>query len=124
VLIAEDGVDNQRLLSFLLRKAGADVEVVDNGQDAMQRALAAQQEGRPFAVILMDMQMPVMDGYTSASRLREAGYGGVIIALTAHTMAGDRDRCLESGCNDYATKPIHGAKLISLILAAQTAVEK
>jgi CheY-like chemotaxis protein len=121
VLIAEDGIDNQRLLSFLLRKAGADVEVVGNGQDAMQRALAAQQEGRPFAVILMDMQMPVMDGYTSASRLRAAGYSGVIIALTAHTMAGDRDRCLTAGCDDYATKPIHGSKLISLIVASQSA---
>jgi PAS domain S-box-containing protein len=124
VLIAEDGIDNQRLLSFLLRKGGAEVEVVDNGEDAMQRALAARQEGRPFAVILMDMQMPVMDGYTSASKLREAGYGGVIIALTAHTMAADRDRCLAAGCNDYATKPIHGSKLISLILTAQSAAPK
>ncbi|HEV8002904.1 MAG TPA: ATP-binding protein [Planctomycetaceae bacterium] len=121
VLIAEDGIDNQRLLSFLLRKAGAEVEVVDNGLAAMQRALAAQQEGKPFAVILMDMQMPVMDGYTSTSKLRAAGYPGVILALTAHTMAGDRERCLAAGCDDYATKPIHGAKLISLILSSQNA---
>jgi CheY-like chemotaxis protein/anti-sigma regulatory factor (Ser/Thr protein kinase) len=121
VLIAEDGIDNQRLLSFLLRKAGAEVEVVDNGLAAMQRALGAQQEGKPFAVILMDMQMPVMDGYTSTSKLRVAGYPGVIIALTAHTMAGDRERCLAAGCDDYATKPIHGAKLISLILSSQGA---
>ena len=121
VLIAEDGVDNQRLLSFLLRKAGAEVEVVDNGRTAMERALAAKQEGKPYAVILMDMQMPVMDGYTSASNLRAAGYSGVIIALTAHTMAGDREKCLAAGCDEYATKPIHGAKLISLILASQGA---
>jgi PAS domain S-box-containing protein len=121
VLIAEDGIDNQRLLSFLLRKAGADVEVVDDGLAAMQRALAAQQAGKPFAVILMDMQMPIMDGYTSTSKLRAAGYPGVIIALTAHTMAGDRERCLKAGCDDYATKPIQGAKLISLIHSSHRA---
>jgi len=121
VLVAEDGIDNQRLLSFLLKKAGAEVEVVDNGRSAMERALAAQREGNPFAVILMDMQMPVMDGYTSTSQLRAAGYQGTIIALTAHTMSGDRERCLAAGCNDYATKPIHGSKLISLVLAAQRA---
>jgi PAS domain S-box-containing protein len=119
VLIAEDGIDNQRLISFLLRKAGADVAVVDNGQVAMEQALAAQAEGNPFAVILMDMQMPVMDGYTSTSKLRAAGYSGVIIALTAHTMSGDQQRCLDAGCDNYATKPIHGAKLISLILSSQ-----
>jgi PAS domain S-box-containing protein len=118
VLVAEDGVDNQRLLSYLLRKAGADVEVVDNGQQAMDRALAAERAEKPFAVILMDMQMPVMDGYTSTSQLRAAGYRGVIIALTAHTMAGDRERCLSAGCDEYATKPIHAAKLISLIHAS------
>ncbi len=118
VLVAEDGVDNQRLLSFLLRKAGADVDVVDNGQAAMDRALAAERAETPFAVILMDMQMPVMDGYTSTAQLRAAGYRGVILALTAHTMAGDRDRCLAAGCDDYATKPIHAARLISLIHAS------
>jgi CheY-like chemotaxis protein len=122
VLIAEDGVDNQRLLSFLLRKAGAEVEVVDNGLAAMERATEAQREGKPFAVILMDMQMPVMDGYTSTSKLRAAGYAGVIIALTAHTMAGDRERCLDAGCDNYATKPIHGSQLISLILSANPAI--
>jgi CheY-like chemotaxis protein len=103
VLVAEDGIDNQRLISFLLKKAGAEVVVVDNGQVAMEQALAAQAEGKPFAVILMDMQMPVMDGYTSTSRLRAAGYAGVIIALTAHTMSGDQQRCLDAGCDNYAT---------------------
>jgi PAS domain S-box-containing protein len=119
VLVAEDGIDNQRLISYMLKKAGAEVEVVDNGLAAMERALTAQQEGRGFAVVLMDMQMPMMDGYTSTSRLRAAGYQGVIIALTAHTMTGDREKCLAAGCNDYATKPIHGAKLIALIQSAQ-----
>jgi len=121
VLVAEDGIDNQRLLSFLLRKAGAEVEVADNGLAAMDKALAAKRDDKEFAVILMDMQMPVMDGYTSTANLRAAGYRGVIIALTAHTMTGDSERCLAAGCDDYATKPIHGAKLISLIVSAQSA---
>jgi PAS domain S-box-containing protein len=121
VLVAEDGIDNQRLLTFLLRKAGAQVEVADNGLAAQEKAMAAQREGKEFAVILMDMQMPVRDGYTCTSNLRAAGYRGVIIALTAHTMTGDRERCLAAGCDDYTTKPIHGAKLISLIVSAQRA---
>jgi CheY-like chemotaxis protein len=121
VLVVEDGIDNQRLLSFLLRKAGAEVEVADNGLAAMDKALAAKRDGKEFAVIVMDMQMPVMDGCTSTANLRAAGYRGVIIALTAHTMTGDSERCLAAGCDDYATKPIQGAKLISLIVSAQSA---
>ena len=115
ILLAEDGVDNQRLVSFIFKKAGADVTVVENGQAAMERALEARDAGKPFDVILMDIQMPVMDGYTATSRLREAGYRGVIIGLTAHTMSKDRDKCLAAGCDDYATKPIDRAKLIALV---------
>lgn len=115
LLLAEDGVDNQRLITRILEKAGASVTVVNDGRAALDAALESRAAGRPFDLVLMDMQMPVMDGYTAARQLREAGYTGVIVALTAHAMSGDRDRCLAAGCDEYATKPIDRAALINLL---------
>jgi CheY-like chemotaxis protein len=115
VLLAEDGVDNQRLISYVLRKAGADVTLTDNGHAAVELTLAAAAEGRPFDLVLMDMQMPMLDGYSATRLLRSRGYQGPIVALTAHAMAGDRDKCLEAGCDDYATKPIDRPKLLGLV---------
>jgi CheY-like chemotaxis protein len=115
VLLAEDGVDNQQLLSAYLRRAGCDVVLAENGRIACDKAAAASASGSDFDVILMDMQMPELDGYGAASLLRARGHQGVIIALTAHAMSEDRDKCLQSGCTDYLTKPISRRTLLAAL---------
>ena len=112
VLLAEDGLDNQRLISHVLRKAGAEVSVVADGRQALEAAIQSRESGRPHDVILMDMQMPVMDGYEATRRLRDAAWTGPIIALTANAMTGDREKCLAAGCDDFLTKPISRPTLL------------
>jgi CheY-like chemotaxis protein len=115
VLVAEDGVDNQRLISHILRRAGAEVVIADNGRRALE-LVAQHQSTKPFDLVLMDMQMPELDGYAATRLLRERGFQAPIIALTAHAMAEDREKCLAAGCSDYASKPIDRALLISKCL--------
>lgn len=114
VLLAEDGLDNQRLIALVLKKAGLEVDLAENGKEAYERASAAAGQGRPYDLILMDMQMPVLDGYDATQQLRSEGYGGPIVALTAHTAKGDQQRCLDVGCDDYSTKPINRQELVAL----------
>jgi signal transduction histidine kinase/FixJ family two-component response regulator len=115
VLLAEDGMDNQRLISWVLQIAGATVVLAENGEQAIQKYHESLATGQPFHCILMDMQMPVLDGYEAVSRLREANCRVPIVALTAHAMQGDREKCLAAGCDDYATKPIDRHELARLV---------
>jgi|GEM_PF-4430788 len=112
ILLAEDGPDNQRLIALLLRKAGADVTVVENGRLAFQAVMIAPLD-EPFDVVLMDMQMPELDGYGATRKLRKEGLRLPVIALTAHAMDADRQRCLDAGCDDYVTKPIDRGVLLN-----------
>jgi signal transduction histidine kinase/DNA-binding NarL/FixJ family response regulator len=117
ILLAEDSVDNQTLLRTVLGNAGAEVEIVENGRLALDRA----QTGT-YGVVLMDMNMPEMDGYEATRTLRDRGYQGPILALTSNAMAGDSERCLSAGCDAHLPKPIDRKQLIETV--AQYAVSK
>jgi two-component system, sensor histidine kinase len=113
VLLVEDGSVNRKLISIMLRTAGIDVTTAENGQVGVQLATTSF-----FDVILMDMQMPVMDGYTAARTLRDVGMRVPIVALTAHALAEDRQKCLRAGCSGYLSKPIRSHDLLRAIADA------
>ena len=110
ILVAEDCQTNQALMKLLLERMGFEVTIAQDGNDAVQKALAQQ-----FDLILMDMQMPDMNGYEAATKLRKEGYETPIIALTANAMRGDKKKCIDAGCNDYLSKPIDRNKLLKII---------
>jgi CheY-like chemotaxis protein/HPt (histidine-containing phosphotransfer) domain-containing protein len=106
----DDGEENRELLTLVLKEVGVDVETADNGKRAVDLAIA-----QPFDVILLDMQMPIMDGYTAARALRDQGYERPIIALTANAMMGDEDKCLDAGCSGFLPKPIDMDRLFQTL---------
>ena len=118
VLLVEDGDINRRLIHLVLRRHQCEVVDAENGQVGVELALAGQ-----FDVILMDMQMPVKDGYTATSELRMHGITIPIIALTAHAMNGDEERCRQAGCSGYLSKPIDELRLIQKLAEVTTATQ-
>jgi CheY-like chemotaxis protein len=112
VLVVDDRREIRFLSKTILTKAGATVAEAGDGSEAVQYVRQSTARGDPPELILLDMQMPVLDGYQSATQFRQMGYGGSIIALTADAMEGDMTRCLECGCNDYLSKPIDAAELV------------
>jgi CheY-like chemotaxis protein len=115
VLLAEDGLDNRRLLSALLHKMGINPETAENGAIALPRFQAAQDSGEAFDLILIDMQMPELDGYGATRALRGQGAAVPIIALTADATGGDREKCLKAGCTEFLTKPVQRARFYEIL---------
>jgi two-component system sensor histidine kinase/response regulator len=115
VLLAEDNAVNRALAARLLEKRGHTVVPVENGREALEAV-----EKQSYDLILMDVQMPEMDGFeaTTAIRARESGTGRriPIVAMTAHALKGDRERCLAAGMDDYISKPIRAQELLDVIL--------
>jgi CheY-like chemotaxis protein len=125
VLLAEDGEDNQRLLMAFLKQAGLQVTLAVDGAEAVRLSKEADYG---YDLILMDMHMPIMDGYQATGALRQAGYAKPIIAVTANAGSEDRAKCLAAGCTDYLSKPVSRQVLLKTcagyVGAAAPAVER
>jgi CheY-like chemotaxis protein len=116
VLLVEDVPDVCVALRYILRWMNLESDVADSGDLACEMAEKSRADGRPYDLILMDIQMPGMNGYGATRWLRQHGWEGPIVALTAHALVGDREKCLEAGCNDYIAKPITGSGLRNALL--------
>ncbi|MBI4606278.1 MAG: response regulator [Planctomycetes bacterium] len=112
VLVVDDGTDNRKLFRHHVESSGAEVEVAENGREAVERARAAS-----FDLVLMDVQMPVLDGFEALREIRSLGIKTPVVALTAHAMKGDRERCLQAGFDDYVSKPVTKAALLEKLAA-------
>lgn len=119
VLLVEDSLDNQMLIKTYLKKQGA---VVDSALDGVEGVASAKR--KQFDVVLMDVQMPNMDGHTATKALRQEHYKRPIIALTAHAMKEERLRCFESGFTDFLTKPIQPDQLIEVLSRYQNGADQ
>ena len=114
ILIADDVSDLRILLAQILAGMGVQTEMAEDGLEALEKVMTAQTD-RPFDLVLMDMQMPEMDGLEATRQLRKQGYQGAIVALTAATMDGERERCLAAGCTDYLSKPVDETRLVKCV---------
>ena len=103
-------MDNQLIVSHLLRRTGAQIDTANNGFEGVEKALAGN-----YDLVLMDLQMPVLDGYGAIQRLKNAGFKSPVIALTAHAMKEERRRCIENGFVDHISKPVDRQLLVQAI---------
>lgn len=110
ILLAEDSPDNQLIINMILEKVGAQVDIASDGAEAFSKAVKNK-----YDVILLDIQLPVMNGHEVCQKLRAQGYTGPVIALTAHALKKERDQSLQIGCDAHLTKPIDRYHLISTI---------
>jgi len=115
ILLAEDGPDQRRLTAGILRQAGWDVVQVGDGHGALEEVERASRRQLAYDVILINMQMPEMDGLEATRRLRRQGYRGAIVALTEAPLMGDKKRCFDAGCDAFAPKPIERKSLLDLV---------
>jgi CheY-like chemotaxis protein len=123
ILIVDDRRDIRFLAQHIVEKAGGRVATVSNGAEAIE-ALMGPDADESIDLVLMDMQMPVMDGFQAVAELRSRGYAKPIIALTANAMSEDRERCLSAGCDEYTTKPLDNRVLSRLICQCLKAKEQ
>lgn len=117
VLLVDDSEDNRRLLSHFLKAAGATIDTAVDGEDALRLITEEMTRRGMYDAVLMDMQMPVCDGYDATRRARDFGYKGPILALTAHTTSDERGKCIAAGCDDFLNKPIERSKLCAAVLS-------
>jgi len=110
VLLVEDNPVNQQLMKVILSRMGHEVTLAENGQQAVEAA-----EKTAFDIILMDIQMPVMNGLEATRALRQKGIKTPVIAVTANALKGDRDLCIQAGCDDYLSKPVDKDRLADMI---------
>ena len=121
VLLAEDVPDAYVVLRRILQGMNLEVQVAENGRLACEMAEKSQAEGKPYDLILMDIQMPRMNGYEASRWLRQHGWKGPIVALTAHVLVADREKCLEAGCDDYIAKPFQNRAVLEMVARHITA---
>ncbi len=115
VLVVDDRRDIRFLTQHFVRQVGGEVLLAENGKEALLITDQERTAGRALDIILMDVQMPEMDGITATRHLRESNYKGPIIALTANAMDSDREACLSAGYTDYLSKPIDATQLIDML---------
>jgi CheY-like chemotaxis protein len=115
LLVVEDAKCTQQILCSMIHKMGMEAKVAGNGQIACEMAEESKAEGKPYDLVLMDIRMPVMNGYEATRWLRSQGWLVPIVAVTAYNTNEDREKCMEAGCDDYLSKPVHETALRNVV---------